>query len=307
MKVVVTGGAGFIGSHLVEALLAKKYQVTVVDDLSTGNKKNVASQAQFHRLDIRSAKLGALLKKISPDYICHLAAQISVALSQANAAKDADINIYGSLNLVESVKDLPLKKFIFVSTGGAIYGDAQVIPTPESETPQPTSAYGIAKHTVERYLDYYTHTFGLPIGVARLANIYGPRQVSSVESGVVSIFAKKLLNDEELPLQGGGDQTRDYLYVGDAVNGIVKLMEQGRGVYNFGTSLETSVKDLAKIMGQIVGRPPRVAFVPPRSQVELNRSALKYNKARKDLDWRPQIKLEPGLQLTLNWFKKEVL
>ncbi|HCU48143.1 TPA: UDP-glucose 4-epimerase [Patescibacteria group bacterium] len=307
MKVVVTGGAGFIGSHLVDSLLARNYEVVVIDNLSTGVRKNVPGRAKFHKLDIRSNKIRPLLKKISPDYVCHLAAQVSVTASQADAAQDADINILGALNLAEAVKTLPIKKFVFASSGGAIYGEASLIPTPESEPAEPLSAYGLAKYTVERYLDYYEKTFGLPVGVARLSNIYGPRQLTSAESGVVSIFSQKILRDEELPLHGGGEQTRDYLYVADTVGGIVSLMENGRGVYNFGTGVEISVKELAKVMGQIVGRPPRVAYAPPRSQVELGRSALKCDQARKDLNWRPQTKLEQGLHLTLDWFKKEVL
>ncbi|MFH1867231.1 MAG: NAD-dependent epimerase/dehydratase family protein [Patescibacteria group bacterium] len=307
MRILVTGGAGFIGSHLVDSLIERGFKVFVIDNLSSGKKKHVPPKATFYKLDVRSPRLKALIKKINPDYICHLAAQVSVPRSQDDAAKDAEINIIGSLKLAEAARQLKIKKFVFVSTGGAIYGKTDIFPTPETAEAKPRSPYALAKYTVEKYLQYYGEVQGMPFTVARLANIYGPRQEWSIESGVVSIFINKLLTDEVLPLHWGGRQTRDFVYVGDTVRGIIKIMEQGRGIYNIGTGQETSIKELAVLLGKIVGQPPRIKHDPPRSEAELERSILDIRLIKEKLGWRPQIKLEDGLAKTVDWFKQEVI
>ncbi len=300
-KVLVTGGAGFIGSHLAEALLRGGAQVTVVDDLSTGRRAYVPRAAKFFKLGIQSPKLRELVRRLEPNYICHLAAQRSVVRAQADAAADAEVNIVGSLNLLEAVRAIKLKKFLFVSTAG-VYGEPEQLPTPETAELRPSSPYAMAKHVVEQYLGYYEQ-LGIPTVVVRPANVYGPRQDASGEGGVVAIFCRQLLHGEALTIVGHGQQTRDFVYVTDVAAGMVAALHDGRGSYNLATSHELTVRELAIRLGSIAGQVPRVAYLPPRAH-DLPRSSLSSEHARRELSWQPEVPLEDGLRQTLRWFKE---
>lgn len=301
MKVLVTGGAGFIGSHLVEALLRARWQVAVVDDLSAGKRTWVPKDARFYKLDVRSPKLRDVVTAFKPSYVCHLAAQRSVTKSQVNAAEDASVNIVGSLNVLEAVKDLALTKFLFVSTA-ALYGEAVKIPTPEEAEIKPGSPYALAKFTVEKYLDYYARQWGVPTVVVRPANVFGPRQEASGEGGVVAIFSRALLRNETITIDGKGDQTRDFVFVTDVASALVSALTRGDGVYNLSTSTEVSVRELVINLGQVLNVVPKVTYVAPRVG-DIMRSALQNTRARRELNWEPQVPIVEGLRLTLRWLR----
>ncbi|MFH1111510.1 MAG: NAD-dependent epimerase/dehydratase family protein [Patescibacteria group bacterium] len=305
MKVLVTGGAGFVGSHLTDCLLRGGYQVSIIDDLSNGKRVNLSKLAKFYKLDIRSVKIKNLIKKMKPDFVCHLAAQISVPKSLDDPVKDAQVNIIGSLNILETIKDLAIKKFLFVSTGGAIYGQADIIPTPETAASKPVSPYGESKFTIERYLQFYSQHYGLPFVIGRLANVYGPRQDANGECGVVSIFINRLLRGEELPIHGTGRQTRDLVYVVDAAKALVAALEKGRGVYNIGTGKETSIRDLAVRLGKISGTVPKVGYTKARGLGDLEQSVLDINLIKRELGWQPAYDLDRGLTETFDWFNQK--
>ncbi len=303
MKVLVTGGAGFIGSHLVDSLIKQGFKVTVVDNLATGHKENLSRHAQFYKLDIRSPRIRELFKKINPDVVYHLAAQLNVLESLVDPVTDAEINIVASLNVLEAVRQLSVKKFLFASSGGAVYGESPVIPTPETQEANPISPYAEAKYTLERYLKFYSQHHGLPYIVFRLSNVYGPRQDSTGECGVVSIFINKLLKNQELPINGTGQQTRDLLYVADAVKALMLGLEKGRGIFNIGTSQEISVRDLAVLLGKVSEIVPKVSYTRGRGFGDLSRSVLDNSLAKRQLGWQPSFTLSQGLEETINWFK----
>ncbi|MBI5734212.1 MAG: NAD-dependent epimerase/dehydratase family protein [Candidatus Kerfeldbacteria bacterium] len=299
--VLVTGGAGFIGSQLVENLLRTPCQVTVIDDLSSGQKRFVPKTAKFYKLDVRSPKLKALVKRLKPDYVCHLAAQLSVPRSIAEAAADASINIVGSLNVLEAVKNLSLKKFLFVSSA-AVYGQAEIIPTPERASLKPGSPYALSKVTVEQYLSYYGAAYSLPYVVVRPANIYGPRQSATGEGGVVAVFCKKLLNQETLLIEGSGQQTRDFTYVTDLVQGLAAALWGGNGIYNLAAGKEVAIRELVLTLGEVMSQVPRVAYAPERLQ-DIKRSCLDTKRAASELGWKSNVPLLDGLRQTLRWQK----
>lgn len=298
---MVTGGAGFIGSHLAAALLRARFQVTVIDDLSRGRRSYVPKPARLVKLDIRSDKLQPLLKSLKPAYLCHLAAQVSEPASRADAAADAAVNIVGSLNLMEAVKNLRLKKFLFVSTA-ALYSQAKIWPTPESAPLQPVSPYGLAKFTVEQYLNYYALNFGLPYVVVRPANVYGPRQQADADGGVVAIFCQAVLRRAPVIIEGSGQQTRDFIYVTDVAQGIVAALRQGQGVYNLATGEEVSIRQLILHLTTLIGQVPAVKYGPARPN-DITRSCLDNKKASRDLNWQAVVPLLDGLRQTLHWYK----
>lgn len=305
-KILITGGAGFIGSHLVDAFIKNGYQVVVVDNLSTGNKKNLNSKAKFYKLDIADKKLEDIFKKEKPDYVSHHAAQIDIRISVAQPLFDAKVNILGSLNLLQNCQKYKIKKVIFASSGGAMYGDTKTIPTPETHPQKPVSPYGIAKVTVEYYLYYFKVAYNLSYVGLRYANVYGPRQNSKGEAGVVAIFADKMLGGIQPVINGKGLQTRDYVYVGDIVRAnLLALEKKVEGEFNIGTSVETSVNEIFQKMNKIFGKNIKEAHGPAKAGEQL-RSCLSYTKAKKILGWQPQVGLDEGLKLTLNWFKKNI-
>ena len=301
-KILVTGGAGFIGSHLVDEFIMQNHQVIVVDDLSTGKKENLNPQAKFYQLKIQDRKLSVIFKKEKPAIVCHLAAQMNVRRSIVDPIFDAQSNIIGSLNLLENCVKYKIKKFIFISSGGAIYGDGVKIPTLETEKEQPLSPYGIAKLALEKYLYYYSNQHRLPYTILRLANIYGPRQNYLGEAGVVAVFGHQLISKKSLWVNGG-QQTRDFVYVADVVSAVIKaLPKQVQGIFNIGTGKQTNIDNLAKKMIQIS---QTKVFIKHRPYItgEQMKSCLSFNKIKHDLNWQPQYDLNKGLKQTWDWFK----
>jgi UDP-glucose 4-epimerase len=304
MRILVTGGAGFIGSHIVDAFIAAGHTVAVIDDLSAGRRENVHPQARFHSSDLTDA---AVLERVfateQPEVVCHQAAQKSVRISVEDPAADATTNIIGTLRLLERCRRTGVAHVLFASTGGAIYGDTEQIPTPEEHLARPVSPYGIAKLSVEHYLYFYQHQYGLTSTVLRYANVYGPRQDPHGEAGVVAIFVERLLAGETATIYGDGGQTRDYVYVGDVAAANVRALEtRATGAFNIGTGIETSVNDLYAALAGTVGtkQPPQYAEGRPGEQ---RRSAVDAGRAANLLGWRPQVSLPEGLRRTVEQFR----
>lgn len=297
-RIIVTGGAGFIGSHLVDALIARRHLVTIVDDLSTGRRQNVPPGVELVQADIRSPRMKDVFRDFRPQYVFHLAAQKNVRTSIEDPVFDADVNISGSLNIIEQCRRFGVKKIIFSSTGGALYGDGVKLPTPEKTPPKPESPYGIAKYTIEQYLRFYRANFGLRSVSLRYANVYGPRQDPAGEAGVVAIFAQQLQAGLPLAINGDGKQTRDYVYVSDVVNAnLLALRSAVQGEINIGTGAQTSVNKIAKLMIIASGKNSRLVHrrgIPG----EVKRSALDAKLAQRYMKWRPEVKLLAGIQMT---------
>lgn len=306
MRILVTGGAGFIASHVAEAYLAAGHEVAVVDDLSTGFKKNLDPRSRFWQVDIRSAELARVVADFRPDVISHHAAQMSVSASARDPRHDADINILGSLNLLEAAVRSEVRRVIFASTGGAVYGDSVSVPTDEAAVPQPISPYGVAKLAVERYLHAYHAMHGLRVVALRYSNVYGPRQSPHGEAGVVAIFSRAILEGRELTVNGDGGQTRDYVYVGDVVRANMLATEmmlgQGFPIVNIGTGVETSVIDIVRQLREIAGRAVTWRHGPSRSG-EQRRSVLDCTLAKQVLGWEAATDFRTGLTRTFEWFK----
>ncbi|MDP2586454.1 MAG: NAD-dependent epimerase/dehydratase family protein [Candidatus Komeilibacteria bacterium] len=301
-KILVTGGAGFIGSHLVDRLIAKNHQVAVVDNLSTGKLRFVNRRAKFYKVSVTSPKLKQVFGKFKPEIVFHLAAQKSVPFSVNDPLADATTNIWGSLKTIEQSIRVGVKKFVLISTGGAIYGATKIMPTPEIVAPKPDSPYGLSKLTVENYLlNYYQPLRKLNFVSLRLANVFGPRQDPDGEAGVVAIFVKNLLANKQCFITGNGKQTRDFVFVDDVVEACLKSIRAGQGIYNIGTGKETSIKVLYHLIaGLISKREPK--FVPPRPG-DVFRSVLKNALAKRDLGWQAQVELVDGLKKTIKYFK----
>ena len=304
MKILVSGGAGFIGSNLVDAFIKRGHSVAVVDNLSSGKKQNVNPRARFYKTDITDAKaIEAVFKKERPQVLSHLAAQIDVRRSVAEPRFDADVNIGGTLNMLESGRKYGLKKVIFSSSGGTIYGECGARPPTESVPGNPLSPYGIGKFTIEFYLKFYAEIYGIRYTALRYANVYGPRQDPHGEAGVVAIFAQRMLKGEDILVFGDGKQTRDYVFVGDVVDANVRALTRGHNdIFNIGTGKLTSVIDLARVMGSIIGYQKKPVKKPARPG-ELMRSFLDFHKAGKHLGWKPSVTLSDGLATTIDYFK----
>ena len=314
-KALVTGGAGFIGSHVVDRFLEAGYEVYVLDNLSSGRRENLAAGAVLHEIDVRSADAAALVRGTPFDVIAHLAAQIDVRKSVADPRYDADVNVAGTVNLLEALRtrsDPGTCRFVFVSTGGALYGDVGKLPSDERTPTNPDSPYGIAKLSAEYYSAYYARVHKLETAVVRLGNVYGPRQDPHGEAGVVAIFCGRLGSGEQITVFGDGLQTRDYVYVGDVARAIFAAATKplppagpvDARAFNVATGVATSVLDLAKIMGRIAGGEPRIGFAPER-RGELRASVLDCGKARAVLGWQPSATLEKGLAETYAWFRSK--
>jgi len=309
--VLVTGGAGFIGSHLVDRLIKEGYRVVVIDNLSTGKKENLNPKAKFYKLDIQDKKIKEIFKKEKPTIIFHFAAQINVRKSVEDPVLDAKVNILGSLNIIQNFVNenrgldfQKFKKFIFASTGGAIYGDAKVIPTPENYQENPVSPYGIAKLAVEKYLYYYWKVYKLKFISLRLANVYGPRQNSKGEAGVIAIFCDKMLSGNQPIINGSGKQTRDFVYVNDVVEAAILGLKKNKvGIYNIGTAKETNINLIFRKLKKITNSNCKEKHAPPLKG-EQKRSCLDYSKVQKELGWQPKFTLEKGLKKTVDWFFK---
>lgn len=304
MKILLTGGAGFIGSHVADRYLSDGHEVIILDDLSTGFEKNVNPGAEFHKLDIRAKETANLIGQVHPEVINHHAAQIDLRRSVADPMLDAQINILGLLNIMEAaVKTGSLKQIIFASTGGALYGDADLIPTPEDYPARPVSPYGVAKLTGEHYLHYYHTAFGIPYTVLRYGNVYGPRQNPEGEAGVVAIFSSRMMKGQRVVINGDGKQTRDYVSVRDVVEANARALGgKKEGIYNIGTGKETDVNTIFRILADLLA-PEMGEEHGPQKQGEQRRSALDCVKAKQELGWEPAVPIEDGLSETANYFK----
>jgi UDP-glucose 4-epimerase len=311
-RVLVTGGAGFIGSHIAEAYLKEGWEVVVLDDLSRGHERNVPKGARVVRADIRSPEARQLLATGKFDALNHHAAQIDVRVSVDQPAFDAGINVVGFVNLLEGAGEGGVKRVVFASSGGVVYGDPEVIPTPETAPKLPVSPYGVSKLSGEYYLRALGALRGFEGVAMRYANVFGPRQDPKSEAGVVSIFVSRLLAHEKLTVFGDGRQTRDYVFVRDVARANVlattaKLPATGEfdaPAFNIATSIQRNVLELAEAVGQVMGQKPELEFAPPRPG-ELFRSALDVSKAKAVLKWVPEWKFDDGLRLLVEWFQKE--
>ena len=313
MKVLVTGGAGFIGSNVVDGLITAGHQVLVVDNLYTGKRSNVNPEAQFFELDIRAPQTAELIKRERPDIIDHHAAQISVPDSVSDPLFDADVNIKGLLNLLEAARKSGVEKFVFISSGGAIYGEASEYPTSEGYQPQPLSPYAVSKFSSEHYMEYYRHQYGLDYTTLRYANIYGPRQIPHGEAGVVAIFMDNLLEERQSTLnhflEDEKGMVRDYCYVGDVVKANLHALEKGTGdFFNIGTGVGTKTSELYNAIFKTFKEmmpelPEKLATL--RKQVarpgDLTKSCLIIEKAHRLLGWVPETTLQEGIRETLKW------
>lgn len=307
MKILVTGGAGFIGSHVVDAVLAAGHTVHVIDNFSSGFRKNVADEAALHVLDIRSDDVTPLFEDEHFDVLIHHAAQMDVRRSVADPQYDADVNVIGFLNLMEAGRQNGLKKVIFASTGGAIYGEPEYAPQDEAHALHPLSPYGITKLVTEKYLYFYAQQYGISYVVLRYANIYGPRQSPHGEAGVVAIFAQRLLLGEQPVINGDGLQTRDYTYVHDVVRAnLAALAYEGPSdVFNIGTARETDVNTLFRLLRDRLSPSCKEVHAEAKPG-EQRRSILDFQKARRVLDWAPNVTLEEGLDKTADWFAAQM-
>jgi len=302
MKILVTGGAGFIGSHLADQLIKKGHRLTIIDNLSTGKREFVNPKAKFYQLDINQAKAAEVFLIVRPEIVFHLAAQKSVSFSLKSPGQDAQTNILGALNTIESSLKARVKKFIFISTGGAIYGQTKLIPTPETSPAGPNSPYGLSKLAIDNYLKYYySRVKKLNYVSLRLANVYGPRQDAASEAGVVALFVSNLLKNKRCLINGSGNQTRDFIYVDDVVSACLKSISSGRGIYNIGTGIETSINSLYSLIASLIIK-KEISHRPVVSG-EVFRSALKTVKAKKELGWSKRIDLAAGVKKTINYFQ----
>ena len=303
MHVCVTGGAGFIGSHVADALLDQGHTVHVIDDLSTGRRRNVPAEATLFEQDIRSEAAAGLIAKHEYELLVHHAAQMDVRKSVDDPGFDADVNIRGLLNLMEAGVEHGLQKVVFASTGGAIYGEPAYTPQDLDHPLQPVSPYGVAKLAAEKYLQYYRQEYGVETVSLRYANVYGPRQNPHGEAGVVAIFARELLTGGQPVIYGDGEQTRDYVYVGDVVRAnLAALSYEDSGVFNVGTTRETSVNELFRTMRDIAGSDVPEEHAPAKPG-EQQRSVLGIEQSRQALGWEPQVTLDEGLSRTIRWFQ----
>jgi len=306
MKVLVTGGAGFIGSHLVDRLVQEGHEVIVVDNLSTGKRRNLNRGARFYKVDIQSWRLERVFRNERPNVVMHLAAQMDVRKSVEDPMFDAQVNILGTLNILQQTVKHGVRKVVFSSSGGAIYGEQDTFPAPETHATKPLSPYGLSKLCGEQYLSYFQRVGGLQVVNLRYANVYGPRQDPEGEAGVVAIFIQKLLNNEQAVINGNGRQTRDFVFVEDVVEAnLVMMGQETEGTYNVGTGVETSVNDLFRILVQHTGSRCKEVHGPAKKG-EQARSVIDASKLRHELSWEPKMTLSDGLKRTVEYFRERM-
>lgn len=303
MKILVTGGAGFIASQIADTFIENGHNVFIIDDLSTGFEKNINPKAKFIRANIKDKSLSDLFEKEKFDVVDHHAAQMDVRRSVADPEFDANTNILGTINLLQNSVKSGVKKFIFASTGGAVYGEQEYFPADEKHPTSPLSPYGISKLTVEKYLYFYNAQYGLNYSILRYANIYGPRQNPFGEAGVVAIFSTKLLNGEQPVINGTGEQTRDYVFVKDVVNAnLLMLNDKNCDIFNIGTGIETNVNQVFNTLNKIVGK-GQIEKHGPAAPGEQLRSVITSEKIFNKFKWKPSTKFEDGLKVTVDFFK----
>ena len=304
MRILVTGGAGFIASHVADAFVAAGHKVSILDDLSSGRRENLNPKARFYQLDVQDPAVADVFQREQPEVLCHHAAQMDVRRSVADPSFDARVNILGLINLMEHGRQHGLKRVLFSSTGGAIYGEQETFPAPETHKTEPVSPYGVAKLASERYLFFYFVTYGISYAALRYANVYGPRQNPHGEAGVVAIFCERLLRGEQPVINGDGTQTRDYVYVGDLVRANLAALDSDFvGAVNLGTGIETDVNAIFRVLVRLCdsSAPERHGPAKPGEQ---RRSVIDNARARSVLGWQPQVSLEEGLRQTVAFFRE---
>jgi UDP-glucose 4-epimerase len=308
VRILVTGGAGFIGSHVVDAYIAAGHEVAVIDNLSTGSEENINPAAEFHRADLRDrAAIDRAMTSFRPEIVNHHAAQSEVPKSVADPTYDAEVNILGGLNVIRSAVDQNVKKVIFISSGGALYGEPDVVPSDEDHPVRPLSPYGTSKFAFEQYLGTFQRTFGLDYTVLRYANIYGPRQDFHAEEGrVIAIFASRMLAGRPVTIDGDGEQARDMLHVGDVAVANLAALERGSGgIYHISTGIPVTVNEVFRKLAVLTN----YKLAPnhgPRRKGDVYRIALENSRAQRELGWEPQVNLEEGLSLTVDYFREQV-
>jgi len=302
MKILVTGGAGFIGSHVTDMFVDEGHDVVVVDDLSAGRREQVNPRAKFYQVDIRSPELSQVFESERPEVVDHHAARANVRESMEKPILYADVNILGSLNLLECSRRFGVRKFIYISTGGAEYGEPDYLPVDEEHPIRPLCPYGTSKHTVEHYLPIYQRQYGLDYTTLRYANVYGPRQDPFGEAGVVAIFAERMLHGRQAIINGSGEQERDFVYVEDYARANVLALAKGSGAaYNLASGKGTSVNVIFRLLSRLTNYRLEEVHGPPKPG-EVFKIYLSIEKARRELGWEPRIGLEEGLQRTVDYF-----
>lgn len=306
MKILVTGGAGFIGSNIADALIEKGHSVSIVDNLSSGKEENINKKAAFYKVDIADCEpVLEVFNKEKPDIAIHHAAQIDVRKSVEDPSFDARVNILGSINIMRACIENKVKKIIFASSGGTIYGECGKTAPDEKSAPNPLSPYGIAKYSVENYIKFYNSVYGLKYTILRYANVYGPRQDPRGEAGVIAIFSNLMLSEKPVYVFGNGRQMRDYVFVRDIVEANIKSLTKGDNqIINIGTNKTASVLDLIKVMSKTIGYKEKPIMKPKRAG-ELFKSFLNIKKASRILGWKPNFTLEEGIKETLEFFKSK--
>lgn len=301
MRALVTGGAGFIGSSLVDILIAEDYEVVVVDDLSTGKKQNLNQKARFYSMDLRDKELRRVFKD-KVDVVFHYAAQARVRVSLEDPMFDAGVNINGAVNLLEASKG-EVDKIVYASSGGAVYGEPEYLPVDENHRIAPLSPYGVSKYIVEEYLRVYQGIYGLPYAALRYGNVYGPRQDPYGEAGVIAIFTNKMLRGENPVINGDGEQTRDFIYVSDAVEaGVRAAVKKATGPINIATGVETSVNEIYRVIKKVTGSDVEAVY-GPAIKGEVNRIFLDVQRAEKALGWKAKVDLEEGIERFVEYLK----
>ena len=302
MRALVTGGAGFIGSHITDALIDAGHSVTVIDDLSRGRREQVNAGATFVQLDITSPELGAAVADAHPEVVFHAAAQIDVRESVRDPLHDADVNVVGTVNVLRASVDAGTRRVVFASSGGAIYGDTDVIPTPENHPCRPESPYGTAKLCAEAYGGTFSRQAGLEFVALRYANVYGPRQDPHGEAGVVAIFATRLVHGAPVVINGDGTQTRDYVHVQDVMRANLAAVDGPAGIYNIGTGIETDVNALYRLLAEATGVAVAAEHGPAKPG-EQRRSCLDTQGTRERLGWSASVTFEDGVRTTVDYFR----
>lgn len=303
-KVVVTGGAGFIGSHIIDKLLARKHEVHIIDDLSSGTRENLAHipNVNLHVLDIRSQEAKQAVERLAPDFVVHAAAQVSVRISMDQPALDTDLNVTGLVNILSALKDRKGTHVVFLSSGGAIYGEQVAFPAKEDHPIKPESVYGLSKRVGEEYLEFWSRTWGVTSTSLRLSNVYGPRQNPHGEAGVVAIFCERLLAGKSITVNGTGKQTRDFVYVEDVAEAVGRAVDtRCVGEFNIGTSKETSITHLAEQLRALTTPTADISYSEAKPGEQM-RSCIDNSSAKGKLSWSPKVDFEQGLRQTVNWY-----
>ncbi len=304
MKILVTGGAGFIASHIVDAYVQLGHEVAIIDNLVTGRRENLNPKAVFYEMDIQDANIVDVFARHRFDVVSHHAAQMDVRRSVEDPVYDAKNNVLGMLNVLQACVKYGVRRFIFASSGGAIYGEQVAFPADESHQTQPTSPYGITKLVGEKYLYFYALNYGLGYTILRYANVYGPRQNPHGEAGVVAIFCNRLLAGQQAIINGSGEQTRDFVYVRDVVDANVKALERRENeIFNIGTAKETPINEIFRRLNELTGAGMKEEHGPAKSGEQF-RSVIDYRHAERVLGWRPKYDLNTGLRETVEYFKE---